>query len=96
MKRRSGRYPRLTIDGHGFSVVPNAGAVLLLRAWGGSPEVNVRGRFAGRWTRTVVGVPGPSLRAQVRQCRPRPQRRTTNGKNSLNAPASGPAAARRP
>ena len=31
MKKRSGRYPRLTVDGHGSSVVPNAGAVLLLR-----------------------------------------------------------------
>src|SRR4051812_42086655 len=27
----------------------------LLRAWGGSSEVHVRGRFAGRWTRTAVG-----------------------------------------
>ena len=32
MKKRSGRYPRLTVDGHGSSVVPTAGAVLLLRA----------------------------------------------------------------
>jgi hypothetical protein len=32
VKKRSGRYPRLTVDGHGSSVVPNAGAVLLLRA----------------------------------------------------------------
>jgi hypothetical protein len=31
VKKRSGRYPRLTVDGHGSSVVPNAGAVLLLR-----------------------------------------------------------------
>jgi Transposase DDE domain group 1 len=31
VKKRSGRYPRLTVDGHGASVVPNAGAVLLLR-----------------------------------------------------------------
>ncbi|WP_409333303.1 IS1380 family transposase, partial [Trujillonella humicola] len=31
MKKRSGRYPRLTVDGHGSSVVPNAGAVVLLR-----------------------------------------------------------------
>jgi hypothetical protein len=31
VKKRSGRYPRLTVDGHGCSVVPNAGAVLLLR-----------------------------------------------------------------
>ena len=31
MKKRSGRYPRLTVDGHGSSVVPNAGAVLLLQ-----------------------------------------------------------------
>ena len=31
MKKRSGRYPRLTVDGHGSSVVPTAGAVLLLR-----------------------------------------------------------------
>src|SRR3954469_10446178 len=32
VKKRSGRYPRLTVDGHGSSVVPNGGAVLLLRA----------------------------------------------------------------
>ena len=32
MKKRTGRYPRLTVDGHRSSVVPNAGAVLLLRA----------------------------------------------------------------
>src|SRR3954463_3979624 len=32
VKKRSGCYPRLTIDGQGSSVVPNAGAVLLLRA----------------------------------------------------------------
>ena len=32
MKKRSGRYPRLTVDGHGSSVVPNAGAVVLLSA----------------------------------------------------------------
>ena len=32
MKKRSGRYPRLTVDGHGSSIVPNAGAVLLFRA----------------------------------------------------------------
>src|SRR3954463_2587837 len=32
VKKRSGCYPRLTIDGQGCSVVPNAGAVLLLRA----------------------------------------------------------------
>ena len=31
MKKRSGRYPRLTVDGHGTGVVPNAGAVVLLR-----------------------------------------------------------------
>jgi DDE family transposase len=31
VKKGSGRYPRLTVDGHGSSVVPNAGAVLLLR-----------------------------------------------------------------
>ena len=31
MKKRSGRYPRLTVDGHGSSVLPNAGAILLLR-----------------------------------------------------------------
>ncbi|WP_100502290.1 IS1380 family transposase [Geodermatophilus chilensis] len=31
MKKRSGPYPGLTVDGHGSSVVPNAGAVLLLR-----------------------------------------------------------------
>jgi hypothetical protein len=31
VKKRSGRYPRLAVDGHGSSVVPNAGAVLLLR-----------------------------------------------------------------
>ena len=31
MKKRSGRYPRLTVDGHGSNVVPNAGAVVLLR-----------------------------------------------------------------
>jgi hypothetical protein len=31
VKKRSGRYPRLTVDGHGSSVVPNAGVVLLLR-----------------------------------------------------------------
>jgi hypothetical protein len=31
VKKRSGRYPHLTFDGHGSSVVPNAGAVLLLR-----------------------------------------------------------------
>jgi hypothetical protein len=31
VNKRSGRYPRLTVDGHGCSVVPNAGAVLLLR-----------------------------------------------------------------
>jgi Transposase DDE domain group 1 len=31
VKKRSGCYPRLAIDGQGSSVVPNAGAVLLLR-----------------------------------------------------------------
>ncbi len=31
MKKRSGPYPGLAVDGHGSSVVPNAGAVLLLR-----------------------------------------------------------------
>ena len=31
MKQRSGPYPVLTVDGQGSSVVPNAGAVLLLR-----------------------------------------------------------------
>ena len=31
MKKRSGCYPRLAIDGQGASVVPNAGTVLLLR-----------------------------------------------------------------
>ncbi|SEM15393.1 hypothetical protein SAMN04515665_1366 [Blastococcus sp. DSM 46786] len=31
MKKRSGRYPSLAVDGQGASVVPNAGAVLLLR-----------------------------------------------------------------
>ena len=31
MKKRSGRYPSLAVDGQGSSVVPNAGAVLLLR-----------------------------------------------------------------
>jgi hypothetical protein len=31
VKKRSGRYPRLTVDGHGSNVVPNAGAVVLLR-----------------------------------------------------------------
>jgi Transposase DDE domain group 1 len=31
VKKRSGRYPHLTVDGHGSSVLPNAGAVLLLR-----------------------------------------------------------------
>jgi hypothetical protein len=32
VKKRSGRYPALAVDGRGSSVVPNAGAVLLLRA----------------------------------------------------------------
>ena len=31
MKKRSGRYPSLAVDGQGSSVVPNAGAVVLLR-----------------------------------------------------------------
>jgi hypothetical protein len=31
VKKRSGPYPALAVDGHGSSVVPNAGAVLLLR-----------------------------------------------------------------
>ena len=31
MKKRSGPYPALAVDGQGSSVVPNAGAVLLLR-----------------------------------------------------------------
>src|SRR4051812_35993486 len=31
MKKRSGPYPVLAVDGQGSSVVPNAGAVLLLR-----------------------------------------------------------------
>jgi hypothetical protein len=31
VKKRSGSYPHLAVDGHGSSVVPNAGAVLLLR-----------------------------------------------------------------
>ena len=31
MKKRSGQYPSLAVDGQGSSVVPNAGAVLLLR-----------------------------------------------------------------
>jgi hypothetical protein len=31
VKKRSGSYPHLAVDGHGGSVVPNAGAVLLLR-----------------------------------------------------------------
>ncbi|WP_460695124.1 transposase [Modestobacter muralis] len=31
MKKRSGRYPSLAVDGQGPSVVPNAGAVVLLR-----------------------------------------------------------------
>ncbi len=31
VKKRSGRYPGLTVDGRGLSVVPNAGAVVLLR-----------------------------------------------------------------
>ena len=31
MKQRIGRYPSLAVDGQGSSVVPNAGAVLLLR-----------------------------------------------------------------
>jgi hypothetical protein len=31
VKKRSGRYPRLTVDEHGSSVVPNAGPGLLLR-----------------------------------------------------------------
>jgi hypothetical protein len=32
VKKRSDRYPGLTVDGRGWSVVANAGAVLLLRA----------------------------------------------------------------
>jgi hypothetical protein len=32
VKKRSGCYPRLTVDGRGSSLVPNAGAVVLLRA----------------------------------------------------------------
>ena len=31
MRKRSGRYPVLAVDGQGSSVVPNAGAVVLLR-----------------------------------------------------------------
>lgn len=31
VKKRSGRYPCLAVDGQGLSVVPNAGAVVLLR-----------------------------------------------------------------
>jgi hypothetical protein len=31
VKKRSGRYPTLAVDGQGSSVVPNAGAVLLLQ-----------------------------------------------------------------
>jgi hypothetical protein len=31
VRKRSGRYPRLSVDGQGSNVVPNAGAILLLR-----------------------------------------------------------------
>ncbi|SDZ01329.1 Transposase DDE domain-containing protein [Geodermatophilus africanus] len=62
MKQRIGRYPSLAVDGQGSSVVPNAGAVLLLRT---AQTVGLAASLSdalGPWRRpTAVHDPGKVL-----------------------------------
>src|SRR4051812_19384764 len=54
VKKRSGRYPRLAVDGHGSSVVPNAGAVLLLRTAEAVGLDLALSRGVGPWRRPLA------------------------------------------
>jgi hypothetical protein len=54
VKKRSGRYPRLTVDGHGSSVVPNAGAVLLVRTAEAAGLDAALSRALERWRRPLA------------------------------------------
>ena len=54
MKKRSGRYPFLAVDGQGSSVVPNAGAVVLLRAAEVVGLDRALSESVGRWRRPLA------------------------------------------
>ena len=62
MKQRSGQYPALAVDGQGSSVVPNAGAVLLLRTAQTVGLVSALSDALGPWRRpTALHDPGKVL-----------------------------------
>ena len=62
MKKRSGPYPALAVDGRGLSVVPNAGAVLLLRTAEAVGLVGALSDALGPWRRpTARHDPGKVL-----------------------------------
>jgi hypothetical protein len=62
VKKRSGPYPALAVDGQGSSVVPNAGAVLLLRTAQTVGLVSVLSDALGPWRRpTARHDPGKVL-----------------------------------
>ena len=62
MKKRSGQYPALAVDGQGSSVVPNAGAVLLLRTAQTVGLVSALSDALGPWRRpTALHDPGKVL-----------------------------------
>lgn len=62
MKKHSGSYPALAVDGHGSSVVPNAGAVLLLRTAQTVGLATGLSDGLGPWRRpTAVHDPGKVL-----------------------------------
>jgi hypothetical protein len=62
VKKRSGCYPGLTVDGQGSSVVPNAGAVLLLRTAEAIGLATALSEVMGPWRRpTARHDPGKVL-----------------------------------
>jgi hypothetical protein len=62
VKKRSGQYPSLAVDGQGSSVVPNAGAVLLLRTAQTVGLVSALSDALGPWRRpTARHDPGKVL-----------------------------------
>lgn len=54
MRKRSGPYPVLAVDGQGSSVVPNAGAVVLLRTAGAVGLTAALSEAVAPWRRPLA------------------------------------------